>query len=177
MQNARWSCHEAEVLSSVKRHDRRPRIKMQRLTNFVIESLHILILTVVGAAKHGDHPCITETCPFPLRTRSLSALFSTVQSATTKCVKTTNCPSCPTSSQIQSFVSDTIICQHCTDVKAAVQTHAKHGNTELSVCMHLRSISYTHANMVSINHIMLPNTTAEWQTCAADCVLSSKISL
>ena len=54
---------------------------MQWLTNFVIESLHILILTIVGAAKHGDHTCKTDSDALSLVICSLSAQFSTVQSA------------------------------------------------------------------------------------------------
>ena len=53
--------------------------EMRCLTNFVIESLHILILTVVGAAKHGDHTCITNTDSFPLEK---SVFASTVQHRT-----------------------------------------------------------------------------------------------
>ena len=85
----------------MKSCDRSPRVKEMRcLTNFVIESLHILILTVVGAAKHGDHTCMTNTDPFPLKIRSLSAQFSTVQSATTTCVKHQVVSVNPISSQV-----------------------------------------------------------------------------
>ncbi len=61
----------------MKSCDRSPRVKEMRcLTNFVIESLHILILTVVGAAKHGDHTCTTNIDSFHVEN---SLFVSTVQ--------------------------------------------------------------------------------------------------
>jgi len=129
--NASWSSHEAEMWCSVKQCDRSPRIQTHTLTNFVIESLHILVLTVVGAAKHGDHTCMTDTDPFPLNNCSFSALYSQQHQHVSSIEL----------SQLSHCLSVAMICQHCYNtVGLAVRTYTKHGYTVLSVCIHLRYI-------------------------------------
>lgn len=128
--NASWSSHEAEMWCSVKQCDRSPRIQTHTLTNFVIESLHILVLTVVGAAKHGDHTCMTDTDPFPLNNCSFSALFSTVQSATSTCVKHRTVPVVP-------------LPLSCDDLSALLQ-HCRVGSTDIyQACQHRAECLYT----------------------------------